>query len=381
MRPRRPTRPIPALRDLELVARPSAPWTCRVRIGSGLVDRLVRELVDEPPAAHLVVVSDDNVAPLHAEPLVERLRSAGLDVRSLSFPAGESSKTRETKAALEDELFRQEVGRDCAFLAVGGGVTGDLTGLLASTWHRGVPVIQLPTSLLAMADAALGGKTAVNLPGGKNLVGTFHQPRAIWIDVEFLATLPDERFTEGLAEIVKAAVVGDGAFFEWLEQSALPLSARHGASVEEALFRAVEIKARVVQQDERESGRRAILNFGHTIGHALEAVSHFGQTHGRAVAIGMAAESRLAVSETGFPPRQVERLDALLAALGLPVSLPPGFSTDPLIAATRRDKKARNGVARFALPREIGRMLPGDEVTVEVQEAGLREVLEELGAN
>jgi 3-dehydroquinate synthase len=359
----------------DLVIPRSARRVCRVRVGRGALDRFVEETIADPPGRLLVLVSDDTVAPLHAEPLRRRLVERGLAVELLTFPAGEPRKTRETKSALEDGLVRVGAGRDSAIVAVGGGVTGDLAGFVAATWHRGIPVVQLPTSLLAMVDAALGGKTAVNLRQGKNLVGAFHQPLALYADVETLETLPDEELGEGLAELVKAAVIADAGLFRWLETDVETLLARRTDALEHAVGRALRIKQRVVSRDERESGRRAVLNFGHTVAHALESVADYQLRHGRAVAVGMCVEARLAVRVTGFPRRNVERIERLLGRCGLATEVPAGISVEALLGATARDKKARSGRVRYALPRAMGRMPVGDEVTVEVPEEAVRDAL------
>ena len=365
------------MHTLDLAFRAAPRRTCRIRVGRGALGLLVEEAAAAPPGRPLVLVSDARVAPLWGDALAARLERAGLAVERLTFPAGEGSKTRETKAALEDGLARVGAGRDAAIVALGGGVTGDLAGFLAATWHRGLPLIQAPTSLLAMADAAIGGKTAVNLPGGKNLVGAFWQPLAVYADVETLATLPRARLVEGLAEVVKAAVVGDARLFAWLERSSAALLAGDPAALEHAVAASVAIKARVVQRDERESGRRAVLNFGHTVAHALELASGFALAHGEAVAIGMVVEGALAVEATGFPARQLQRLERLLRALELPVRPPPEPDHDLLLEAARRDKKARRGQARYALPLRIGRMPPGGAVARAVGEAQLSAALRE----
>jgi 3-dehydroquinate synthase len=223
-----------------------------------------------------------------------------------------------------------------------------------------------------MADAAIGGKTAVNLPLAKNLVGAFWQPVAVYADIDTLATLPRERRIEGLAEVVKAAVVADAALFDWLERSAAQLVAGDPQALEHAVRAALAVKARIVRRDERETGRRAVLNFGHTVAHALEAASDYRLAHGAAVAVGMAVEARLAHEATGFPPRQLARLTALLEALELPVRPPPDIDFDLVVAASRHDKKARGGRTRYALPRRIGRMSPGADPTCELAEEALR---------
>ncbi|HKQ62329.1 MAG TPA: 3-dehydroquinate synthase family protein, partial [Candidatus Polarisedimenticolaceae bacterium] len=267
--------------------RPSRRRPCRVVVGAGALELLVAELVRDPPGQPLFIVSDRRVAPLHAAPLAQRLGRRGLAVELLTFPAGERSKTRRTKEALEDRLFRSGAGRDCALLAVGGGVTGDLAGFVAATWHRGVPVVQVPTTLLAMVDSALGGKTGVDLPGGKNLVGAFHQPEAIYADPAVLGTLDGRHYRDGFAEAVKTAVIADAGLFDRLERSVPRLLAREPAALEAVVAACLRHKAAIVAADERDDGRRAMLNFGHTVAHALEAVSRFGLRHGPAVAIGL----------------------------------------------------------------------------------------------
>jgi 3-dehydroquinate synthase len=355
---------------------PAAPRTaCRVRAGAGALDVLVEEVAADPPGRPLVVVSDDHVMPLHASALAGRLRGRGLAVSTLRIPAGEPAKTRETKAALEDGLADLGAGRDAALVAVGGGVTGDLAGFAAATWHRGVAVVQVPTTLLAMVDAALGGKTAVNLPSGKNLVGSLHQPVALYADPAVLSTLPDADYRDGFAEIVKSAAIADAQLFAWLEASADALARRDGAALEHVVPTCLRIKSGVVLRDERETGRRAMLNFGHTVGHAIEAASGFRVSHGTAVAAGLCLEAELAAEATGFPREDVERLRRLIEGLGLSPRLPPGIDAGEVVVRTRGDKKAREGRTRYALPVRIGAMPAGDDVTVHVDEARLRRAL------
>jgi 3-dehydroquinate synthase len=357
--------------SFDLSFRPAPRRTCRLRVGPGALSALVDDVTRQPPGRLLVVVSDERVGPLHAESLVARLDARGLRVVSLTLPCGEAGKTREAKAALEDRLFDLGAGRDSAIVAVGGGVVGDVAGFVAATWHRGIPVVQVPTSLLAMVDSALGGKTAVNLPGGKNLVGSFHQPWGVYADSSVLGTLPDRDFAEGFAEVVKSAAIADGPFFGRLERSADRLSRRDPGALDDAVVRCMRIKARVVRRDERESGRRAVLNFGHTVAHALEAASGYALRHGPAVSIGLCVEARLARTISGFPERHVARVDRLLAAFGLPVRIPGSVSPEAVVEAARRDKKNRDGRIRCALPLRLGRMPPGDAVTVAVDEPQL----------
>ena len=347
----------------------------RVRAGVRAIDLLVDDLRADPPGRLLLVISDDIVAPLHAAPLVRRLRRAGLRAALITFRHGEANKSRRTKQRLEDEMLAAGAGRDSAVIAVGGGVTGDLAGFVASTWHRGVPVLQVPTSLLAMVDSALGGKTAVNLPGGKNLVGTFHRPAAVYADVGLLSTLPDDEFVSGFAEVVKSAVVGDAKLFRWLEAEAGSLLERDGRALVHVVASCLAIKGRIVARDERESGRRVVLNFGHTVAHALEAATRYRMGHGRAVAVGIEIESRLARRTTGFPAAHAARVEALLEAFGLPTAPPRRLPVEALVRATGLDKKNRAGEVRYALPRAIGRMLPAPGFTVPVKAAVLRSAL------
>ena len=330
-------------------------------------------------ASQKIVVSDGRVARLYGARFLRLLAREGAPATLLSFPAGERWKTRETKARLEDRLVRLGAGRDTLIVALGGGVTGDLAGFLAATWQRGVPWVTIPTTLLAMVDAGLGGKTAVDIPGGKNLVGAFHQPRALWADVAVLRTLPDRVYRAGLAEVVKTAVALDATLFRRLESEAGPLAARDEFVVSRIVARCLALKGRVVAADEREHGLRAALNFGHTAAHAIEAASDYRVPHGQAVAIGCVAETRLAERLTGFPRAEADRIEALFRRFGLPVTPPKGLDRNRLAAAMRRDKKSRAGVSRASLPERIGRMPKGDDPTSSIDPA--RDLLPFLAPN
>jgi 3-dehydroquinate synthase len=351
-----------------------------VRVGRGALDLLVDDLAARPPGRLLAVVSDSRVGPIHAEPLFRRLRRRGLPALLLTFPAGERHKTRATKSRLEDELLAVGAGRDTAIVAVGGGVTGDLAGFLAATWHRGIPVVQVPTSLLAMVDAALGGKTAVNLPGGKNLVGAFHQPWGLYADPAVLGTLPAREWLGGLSEVVKTAAIADERLFEWLEAFASALRGREPAAVDRAVTACLRIKASIVRLDPLEQGRRAILNFGHTVAHALETVTRYRIPHGRAVALGMAVEVRLAMESTGFPAEHALRLHQLLETLQGPLRWPAGADAAEVARTARRDKKTREGRARYALPVRLGKMAPGSDVTVTLSDSRLMRAIRSLSS-
>lgn len=312
------------------------------------------------PAHRVVVISDTNVAALHAPAAVAALREAtGDEPLLLTFAAGERHKTRATWGTLTDQMLAARLGRDTVVVALGGGVTGDLAGFVAATYLRGVPVVQVPTTLLAMIDASIGGKTGVDTTHGKNLVGAFHQPSLVLSDTRVLATLPPARMREGLAEAIKHGVIADAAYFGWIASSFRQIL--HGDMPDDAtdlhlVRRSAEIKVSVVRQDEREAGLRKVLNFGHTIGHAIEAVTAYGISHGEAVAIGMVAEAilaeRLRLAEHGL----ADAIATVCDAAGLPVRLPEGVSATEVVSATRGDKKSRAGHVEYALPRALGEM-------------------------
>ena len=350
----------------------SYPVYVRPDVLSQLDDTLARHL----PARRLLLIADDGVYDL--------LRIGGLggltwkgDV--LTFPAGEQSKSRESWARLTDGLLDRRYGRDSGIVAVGGGVTGDLAGFVAATYLRGIPYVQVPTTLLAMVDASVGGKTGVNTPAGKNLVGAFYPPAAVVADPLVLTTLPDPAYRGGLAEAVKHGLVADAEYFAWIEANIPPLLSRQPQSLTHLVRRSVEIKAQVVGADEREEGQRAILNAGHTVAHALEQVSGYRLPHGDAVALGLVAECVLG-EQLGIAPAGLsERLKLLLNRLGLPTRSSAPLDGDALIAAMSRDKKNRETKLRFALAAAIGRMHHADSWTIAVESAAVRDAVGAIG--
>ena len=314
----------------------------------------------DAPSHRVAVISDTTVARLHANTIAAQFPAER--TRLFTVPPGEQEKTRARWAELTDALLDWEAGRDTTVIAVGGGVIGDLAGFVASTYMRGLPVVQVPTTLLAMVDASVGGKTAVDTPFGKNLVGAFHNPSAVVIDPDVLRTLPDEILRSGLAEMIKHGVIADAPYFDAVLRFA-DVMREHGAaapdfvaSITTLIVGSVRIKADVVAEDSREGGLRQILNFGHTIAHAVERVLNFEGLHGDAVAMGMVAEARIAeyigLAREGLT---VAIADAVERS-GLPSRLPAGISLDEVIAATHGDKKARGGTAQYSLPRGIGEM-------------------------
>jgi 3-dehydroquinate synthase len=330
-----------------------------VSIGAGLLDS--PRIAAQVPGAQAFVLSDANVAPLY----LGRLRAAlaGKRVDALVLPAGEQEKSLARFAELMQALAESGASRDATVIALGGGVVGDLAGFAAACWMRGVRFVQLPTTLLAMVDSSVGGKTAVDLAQGKNLVGAFHQPVAVFADVTTLSTLPVRELSAGLAEVVKAAAIADAGFFDWLETNAEALLAGDEAMLEHAIATSVAFKAGVVARDETERGERMLLNLGHTFGHAIEAEQAYGGLlHGEAVAVGMVLAAKLSAALGHAPATDTRRLAALLTRLGLPTELPSGLQADALLQRMRLDKKALSGVPRLVLWRGIGAAEVVDEV-------------------
>jgi len=345
-------------------------------IGRGVLADLPELAQAACPAARYAVITDSHVATLYGEKLVARCHDARLHAELFAFAAGEASKTRETWASLSDRLLHRQFGRDCGVIALGGGVVGDVAGFVAATYLRGVPCVQAPTTLLAMIDSSIGGKTGVDVPGGKNLVGAFHQPRLVVADLDLLGTLPASQLAAGIAEAVKHGTIADADYFAFLEREHDQVTTKQPGALEHLVRRSVEIKAGVVAADERETGPRAILNFGHTVAHAVEATVKFAVLHGEAVAIGMAYEARLAERLGIAAAGTADRIRQLLERYGLPLKLPESATADELLATMQLDKKARAGTVRFALPETVGRMhSDGSGWTVAAPERLVREVL------
>lgn len=326
---------------------------------------------------YALFVSDENVSTI-ARSYGERLMAAGLEVEHATIPPGEGSKSFEQIGKLWDHLVGRKADRHACVVAVGGGVVGDLAGFAAATYARGLPLLMIPTSLLAMVDSSVGGKVGINHPRAKNIIGAFHQPIGVWIDTETLATLPPRELRCGLAEVVKYGVILDAEFFDRLESEAGSILEDPMKALPPIIARCCRLKADVVERDEREeTGLRAVLNFGHTIGHAIEAVAGYGggYQHGEAVAVGMVAESALAERLGWIGPEVTARLKTLLERLGLPTSA-PGLAVDSLIDAMGRDKKNRSGRVRFVLPRRIGHV----ELTDAAELPAIRAELERMTA-
>jgi 3-dehydroquinate synthase len=316
-----------------------------------------------PGTTTALVVGDDNTR-FPAEAVGKTLHSAGFGITMAIIQAGEPSKCLSVAGKLYDALAEIPADRKTAVAAVGGGVVGDVAGFVAATYNRGLPLVMVPTSLLAMVDSAVGGKVGINHPRGKNLIGAFHQPAGVWADTAYLATLPDREYRSGLAEVVKYGIILDADFFAWLEENAAAVLARDSAAVRHVVNRCCELKARIVEQDEREeTGLRMVLNYGHTFGHAFETAGGFRTwTHGEAVAAGMACASRLAEKLGLVEPNVTARQVRLLEQFGLPTAAKPEWPADRLIATMRRDKKVAAGRLRFIVPTRIGEVVLRDDV-------------------
>jgi 3-dehydroquinate synthase len=348
----------------------------RVSIAAGALERVGEIARAVAPAHRYALVTDDNVGPAYAARVRATLDAGRTSV--FTVPAGEAHKSRDTWARLTDELLSAGFGRDSAIVALGGGVIGDLAGFVAATFMRGIPFVQVPTTLLAMIDASIGGKTGVDTPAGKNLVGAFHQPAAVVADPTVLRTLPREQLRSGMAEAIKHGVIADESYFGLVSTMAAGIEGADlaGDATIELVARSVAIKADVVRRDEREGGVRKILTFGHTIGHAVESLSGYTLLHGAAVAIGMCGESALAERLGLASAPTAARVRSAVIAAGLPNRLPSSIALDDVVAATHSDKKARSGRVEYALPLRIGVMAGAERGwSIPVEDSTVRDVV------
>ena len=342
-------------------------------IGKGLLSQVAEYLRPLKLGKRGVIITDTNVEPLYAGALCDALGKGGFTADVLSVPAGEASKSLRQANRLFEKLPSHGLDRQSFVIALGGGVVGDLAGFVAASYLRGLALVQVPTSLLAQVDSSVGGKTGVNLPQGKNLVGAFYQPKLVLADTDTLRTLPERELRSGFAEVIKHGAIRDAEFFEWLEREYKRVMALDPQAVTHVVRRCCEIKAAVVSADERESGLRALLNFGHTLGHAMETLSDYsGLLHGEAISMGMCCGARLSVKRAGLNEAEARRLRDLIAASGLPTRLGKAFKLGELLEAARLDKKARDGKLRFVLLKHLGEAFISDVVT----DADLKEVVD-----
>ena len=339
---------------MPMITVPLGTRTYPIHIGNGLLDCLGAHVLEALGEISVAVVTDDNVAPLYLDRAVKSLESAGLRVCTITLPHGEATKCLDQLANLYTFLCENRITRKDAIVALGGGVIGDLTGLAAATFLRGTHFIQVPTTLLAQVDSSVGGKVAVDLPQGKNLVGAFYQPEFVLVDPDTLTTLTDEYWRDGLGEVVKYGCIGDADLFALLEKCAPGGRAALMARIDDILLHCIQAKADVVAQDERDTGLRMTLNFGHTIAHAVETCQHYaGLRHGEAVALGMHIMTRLTEQKAMTAPGTADRLDALLRQLDMPMDL-PDIPEAELLAAMGMDKKSAGKALRVIGIKAIG---------------------------
>ncbi|WP_372784082.1 3-dehydroquinate synthase [Phenylobacterium sp.] len=339
-----------------------------VRVGHGLIDRAGEAMAPLLKRRRTAVVSDETVWALHGARLTAALERAGIAVSPVIVAPGEETKSFAGLAEVTDRLLALELDRGDLITAFGGGVVGDLAGFAAAIYKRGIGFVQIPTTLLAQVDSSVGGKTAIDTPRGKNLVGAFHQPRLVLADLDVLATLPDREMRAGYAEVVKYGLLGDFGFFAWLEAHAAAVLSRDPQALAEAVARSIAMKAEIVAEDETEQGRRALLNLGHTFGHALEAETGYGGSllHGEAVAAGQALAFRFSAAQGFCTTQDAQRAAAAIAGAGLPVRLDevPGhpFGAERLVRHMAQDKKAQDGKLTFILARGLGDAFVANDV-------------------
>jgi 3-dehydroquinate synthase len=333
-----------------------------ITIEQGCLQRMSAELTSLYPASRYCIVTDDNVAEIYGRRLLQALHSAGLPGDLLTFPHGEDHKNLDTVGSLISQAARIGLDRKSMFIALGGGVSGDIGGFVAATYMRGVPFIQIPTSLLAQVDSSVGGKTGVDIPEGKNLVGAFYQPEAVYIDPGVLSTLPRKEYINGMAEVIKHGLIRDADYFQMLDQKFDRVMALDPEVLEELIYLSCMIKSAVVTEDEKESNLRRILNFGHTIGHAVEAASDFEIAHGFAVAIGMVAAARISVLKGFLGNEKLAAIISMLKRYGLPTEVPEDLDRNRIKSYLLTDKKRIGSKTSFILATDIGEVIITEEV-------------------
>lgn len=345
-----------------------------IYIGREILDRIGMIIAKSDIASRYIVITDSNVSDLHGERFLRALSDMGIQADMIEFPAGEASKNVDVMLDIIKKLLDMGVDRRSALIALGGGVVGDIAGFVASTYMRGIPYIQVPTTLLAQVDSSIGGKTGIDLSVGKNLLGAFYQPKGVFIDLSFLQTLPPREFNNGMAEIVKYGIIEDTELFSLLEDEAKTIKSGNMAFLETVIGRSCRIKKSIVETDEKEAGLRRILNFGHTIGHGIEAESGYTLSHGEAVSIGMAAAAMISGKLNYLPSGDMKRIRKLEEALGLPCSIPDFLSTEGILSRLKTDKKKHGNAINFVLLKKLGSPFISNEVPEEM----IRETINRL---
>jgi 3-dehydroquinate synthase len=345
-----------------------------IYIGYDILDRMVLIIAKTLPALHHIIITDSNVSAIYGNSFLEKMKKVGLKVDMLEFPSGEESKNIRTTLDIVERLLKLGADRKSALLALGGGVVGDMTGFIASMYMRSLPYVQIPTTLVAQVDSSIGGKTAIDLPEGKNLLGAFYQPKGVFIDVKFLDTLPEKEFNNGLAEVIKCGIIDDEKFFHYLEDHLDAIKKQDHGIIEKVVENSCRIKKGIVEIDEREQGLRRVLNFGHTIGHAIEAESHYTVSHGNAVSLGMIAAVRLSAKLYELPREDQKRIEHLIEIVGLLSRIPQPISTEGILSRLKADKKKEGDTIHFVLLKKIGMPF----INGGVPESILHKTLEEL---
>jgi len=345
-----------------------------IRIGQNMMDRIILLIAKNHRASRTVIITDSNVNRLHGQTMLAAMTQAGMKASLMEIPAGESSKNMATVMDISSRLLDLGADRETLLIALGGGVVGDLTGFIASVYMRGVSYIQIPTTLIGQVDSAIGGKTAVDLPQGKNLLGTFYQPRAVFVDLNFLETLPEKEFNNGLAEIIKYGIIEDEKLFRLLEEDMAAIKSGDAAQLLKIIETCCRIKKSIVEIDEHEQGLRRILNFGHTLGHAFEAVSDYTLSHGEGVALGMVAASRLSVKMQYLSEDSALRVERVIARAGLPTRVRTAFDPQAVINRLKMDKKKKDDAVHFVLVKKIGMPFVNGSVTDQL----ISDILEEM---
>ncbi len=347
-----------------------------IRIGKGILDRMILLIAKNHKAARYVIVTDSNVNRLYGHAVQDAMAQAGMKASVIEIPAGEASKNISTVMNIAGQLLAAGADRETLLVALGGGVVGDLTGFISSVYMRSVPYIQIPTTLVGQLDSSIGGKTAVDLPQGKNLLGTFYQPRAVFVDLNFLDTLPDQEFNNGLAEMIKYGIIEDEKLFKLLEEDMDVVKSRDTALLLKIIETCCRIKKSIVEIDECEHGLRRILNFGHTLGHALESASDYKLSHGEGVALGMIAAARLSAKLHYLSDDESSRVERVIALAGLPTRIDKAITMDAVISRFKTDKKKKDDVIHFVLIKKIGMPF----VNGSISEQLIDDVLEEMKA-
>jgi 3-dehydroquinate synthase len=335
----------------------------RVLVAEGLLKQLGARMDQRLSRRTCAIVTDSNVGPLFADRAKQSLISASLKPILITIPAGEKSKTLKQAAAICEQMIAAGLDRQSFVVGLGGGVIGDISGFVAAIYHRGIPHVQVPTTLLAMVDSSIGGKTAVNTADGKNLIGAVHQPSLVIDDVDVLKTLPRREFNQGFAEIIKHAIIADGKMFKQLQD----WKASEALALQQLVLRNIKIKSKIVAKDERDqTGKRALLNFGHTVGHAIERAGNYRKfLHGEALSLGIVAACAVSIKRAGFPPRQRDAVIDLLQRFDLPTCLPKNFPRNKIISAVKFDKKFQSGKIRFVVTPKIGAARVANDVTLD----------------